>query len=61
MHTTGKCNKLTHALAKSAKLSWGLNHEALNTIYKGAIFASYAVRRADMDRDNGKEVQQNSI
>jgi len=26
-----------HALAKSAKLSWGLNHEALNTIYKGVI------------------------
>jgi len=26
-----------HALAKSAKLSWGLKHEALNTIYKGVI------------------------
>jgi len=37
MHITGKCNKLIYALAKSAKLSWGLNHEALNTIYKGAI------------------------
>jgi hypothetical protein len=24
---------------KSAKLSWGLNHEALNTIYKGAILS----------------------
>jgi len=37
MHITGKRNKLIHALAKSANLSWGLNHEALNTIYKGAI------------------------
>jgi len=37
MHITGKCNKLIHALAKSAKLSWGLNQEALNTIYKEAI------------------------
>jgi len=37
MHITGKCNKLIHALAKSAKLSWGLNHEALSTLYKGAI------------------------
>jgi hypothetical protein len=25
------------ALAKSAKLTWGLKHEALNTIYNGAI------------------------
>ena len=37
MYTAGKFTKLIHALAKSAKLSWGLNHEALNTIYKGAI------------------------
>jgi len=37
MYITGKCNKLIHALAKSAKLGWGLNHEALHTIYKGAI------------------------
>ena len=37
MHITGKCNTLIHALAKSAKLGWGLNHEAFHTIYKGAI------------------------
>ena len=37
MHITGKRNKLIHAIAKSAKLGWGLNHEALHTIYKGAI------------------------
>jgi len=37
MHITGKCNKLIHELAKSAKLGWGLNHEALHTTYKGAI------------------------
>jgi len=37
MHITGKCNKLIHALAKSAKLGWELAHEALHTIYKGAI------------------------
>jgi hypothetical protein len=37
MHITGKCNKLIHALAKSANLGWGLNHEALHTIYKGAV------------------------
>ena len=37
MHITGKFNKFTHALAKSAKLGCGLNHEALHTIHKGAI------------------------
>ncbi|GFG33602.1 hypothetical protein Cfor_01075, partial [Coptotermes formosanus] len=36
-HTSRKCTTLIHALAKSAKLSWGLKHEALNTIHKGAI------------------------
>jgi len=28
---------LIHALAKSAKLTWGLKHEEMSTIYKGAI------------------------
>ena len=37
MYTAGKCTKLIHVLAKSSKMRWGLNHEALNTIYKGAI------------------------
>jgi len=31
------CTKLSHTLSKSAKLSWGLKHEVLKTIYKGAI------------------------
>jgi hypothetical protein len=37
IHTSRNCSTLIHALAKSAKLSWGLKHEALYTIYKGAI------------------------
>jgi hypothetical protein len=37
IYTSTKCSKLIHALSKSAKQSWGLKHEALNTIYKGAI------------------------
>jgi hypothetical protein len=37
IHTSRKCSTLIHALAKSAKLNWGLKLEALNTIYKGAI------------------------
>jgi ribonuclease HI len=37
IHTAIKCTKLIHALVKSAKLIWGLRHEAFNTIYKGAI------------------------
>jgi hypothetical protein len=32
-----RCSKLIHTLSKSAKLNWGLNHEALKTMYKGAI------------------------
>jgi ribonuclease HI len=32
-----KCKKPIYRLAKSAKLSWGLGHGALKTIYKGAI------------------------
>jgi hypothetical protein len=32
-----RCTKLIHNLSKSAKISWGLTHEVLKTIYKGAI------------------------
>jgi hypothetical protein len=37
IQTSRKCTKLIYALAKSAKLTWGLKHEALNSINKGAI------------------------
>ena len=36
-HTSRKCCTLIYTLAKSAKLSWGLKHAAINTTYKGAI------------------------
>jgi len=32
-----KCAKLIHILSKAAKLTWGIKHEAIATIYKGAI------------------------
>jgi hypothetical protein len=32
-----KCAKLIHSLPRSDKISWGLEHEALKTIYKGSI------------------------
>jgi hypothetical protein len=32
-----KCLKLIYALSRSAKLTWGLRHEALKTIYTGGI------------------------
>jgi hypothetical protein len=32
-----KCIKLIHSLSKSAKVTWGLKHDALKTIYKGVI------------------------
>ena len=36
-YTAERSGKLIHSLSKSPKLTWGLNHEALRTIYKGAI------------------------
>jgi len=36
-YVTERCMKLIHNLSRSAKLTWGLKHEALKTIYKGAI------------------------
>jgi hypothetical protein len=32
-----KCLKLIYILSKSAKVTWGLKHEALKTIYTGGI------------------------
>ena len=32
-----RCTKLIHSLAKSTKISWGLTHEALKSVYKGAV------------------------
>jgi hypothetical protein len=32
-----KCTKLIFSLSKSAKITWGLKHEALKTIYTGGI------------------------
>lgn len=44
-HTTEKAIKLIHTLSRSAKMHWGLGHEALKTIYTGAIqpILSYGV------------------
>ncbi|KAK9729739.1 hypothetical protein QE152_g15819 [Popillia japonica] len=36
-YITEKCGKTVHALARSAKIFWGLREKALDTIYKGAI------------------------
>jgi hypothetical protein len=36
-YMTAKCTKLIFALSKSTKLSWGLKHSALKTIYTGGI------------------------
>jgi hypothetical protein len=36
-YTAERCAKLIHSLSKSAKVSWGLKHGALQIIYKGAI------------------------
>jgi len=36
-YITDRCTKLINALSKSARLNWGLKHEALKTIYNGSI------------------------
>ena len=36
-YVTNKCTKLIFTLVKSAKLNWGLNHKARETIYLGEI------------------------
>ena len=36
-HAAAKCTKLIYTLSKSAKLTWGLRHNVLRTIYEGAI------------------------
>jgi hypothetical protein len=32
-----RCAKLIHSLSKAAKMTWGIKHAAMATIYKGAI------------------------
>ena len=32
-----RCAKLIHSLSRSAKVTWGIKHEAMKTIYKGVI------------------------
>jgi hypothetical protein len=36
-YAADRCAKLTHNLSRAAKLSWGIKHEVITTIYKGAI------------------------
>lgn len=44
-YTAERSSKLIHNLPKSAKLTWGLNHKALQTIYKGRFYLSYSTVR----------------
>ena len=36
-YITEKCSKLIFALSRSAKINWGLSHNALKSIYTGVI------------------------
>jgi hypothetical protein len=36
-YVTQRCSKLIHELSRAARVSWGIKHGAMNTIYKGAI------------------------
>ena len=37
IYAAERSSKLIHSLSKSAKLTWGLNYKALQTIYKGEV------------------------
>jgi len=37
IYTSEKCGKLIHSLERTAKMTWGIKHAVMNTIYKGAI------------------------
>jgi len=36
-YVTDRCAKLIHGLDRAAKVTWGIKHDAMKTIYKGAI------------------------
>jgi len=36
-YVTERCAKLIHGLSRAAKVSWGIKHEAMKTVYEGAI------------------------
>jgi len=36
-HIAQRCGKLMHSLSRAAKMTWGIKHAAIDTIYKGAI------------------------
>jgi hypothetical protein len=37
IYATDRCTKLIHSISRSAKVTWGIKHEALKMIYNGAI------------------------
>jgi hypothetical protein len=36
-YTAERCGKLMQSLSSAAKMTWGIKHAAMDTIYKGAI------------------------
>ena len=59
-YITDKCTKLINALSKSARISWGLSHEALKIIYNGAILPQL-LYAAPVWIDYEKGIQQGKI
>jgi hypothetical protein len=55
-----KCTKLIFALARSAKIKWGLGHKALKTIYKRNL-TTPAIRCTSMDKGNGNKKLKNKV
>jgi len=53
--TLKKCTALIHKLAKYAKLNWGLQQGALNTIYKGSHSTRPYICCTGLDKSHGKK------
>jgi len=49
-----KCTKLIFSLARSAKITWGLKHKALKTIYTGGVLPIILYGCTDLERCNEK-------
>jgi hypothetical protein len=52
-----KCTKLIFALAKSAKINWGLGHKALKRMYVGGILPLLLYSAPVWIRAIGKKIQ----
>jgi hypothetical protein len=57
-YVTERCSKLIHGLSKAARVPWGIKHEAMKIIYKGAILFTSSLWCPGLDRCHEIRIQQ---